>query len=71
MRCRSQEGKVEGALVLKEIVMMDKLQGWWRGISGREQRLVAVVAACCSSASSIGPFGSPWPAASPSRSGRW
>ena len=22
--------------------MMDKLQGWWRGISGREQRLVAV-----------------------------
>ena len=22
--------------------MMDKLQGWWRGISPREQRLVAV-----------------------------
>ncbi|WP_310596939.1 GspM family type II secretion system protein ExeM [Aeromonas aquatica] len=26
--------------------MMDKLQGWWRGISTREQRLVAVGGSC-------------------------
>lgn len=26
--------------------MMDKLQGWWRGISAREQRLVAVGGSC-------------------------